>query len=260
MWRRIALALGLLVTVVILLPLATSTAHNLRFQFAARSHRYHHHSRAWWRHHRARLRRRQAMLARRRALAIEARNRLRSAEAEKASDNHANLPTLALPEGLYRDGSFAMPLPDGWSASVATKGTTSFRITSNDSGPSQATLAVVATAPPNPALNQYGREQRNSLAGLPFSELRRTVIDRMISAGGWVVNDRDREIGGHRVFEVIAQTPATSDGKGEQVWNFYFTEVNGRIYSLTTHSGAGANQKLSSDAETFLGTFRPGLK
>jgi len=71
------------------------------------------------------------------------------------------------------------------------------------------------------------------------------------------VNDRQREIGGHRVFEVIAQTPATGDGKSEQVWNYYFTEINGRVYSLTTRSANAANQKIAADAEQFLSTFRP---
>jgi hypothetical protein len=194
------------------------------------------------------------MLARRRALAAEARNRLSSPVLKTVSDNHATLPSLALPEGVYRDGTFSMPLPSGWSAESATKGSTSFRIAASDTA-TQATLAVVAAAPGN-ASQLVGREQRNNLAGLPFSDLRRTVIDRMISAGGWVVNDRQREIAGHRVFEVIAQTPANSD-KPEQAWNFYFTEVNGRIYSLTTHSAMGLREKLAADAEKFIEGFRP---
>jgi len=254
MWRRIVLSLSLLVSIVVLLPFAISTAHNLRSQVAARSQRFHHHSRAWWRRHRALMRRRQALLARRRALAAEARSRVTSPGSKGVADNHTAIPSLALPEGLYKDGAFTMSLPSGWSAESATKGTTSFRIASSGT-PTQATLAVVAAAPAN-ANQLVGREQRNNLAGLPFSDLRRTVIDRMISAGGWVVNDRQREIAGHRVFEVIAQTPANSD-KPEQVWNFYFTEVNGRIYSLTTHSAMGLTGKLAADAEKFLGSFRP---
>ena len=94
------------------------------------------------------------------------------------------------------------------------------------------------------------------LGGVTFTDLRRSVIDRMISAGGWVVNDRQREIGGHRVFEVIAQTPATSDGKPEQLWNYYFTEINGRVYSLTTRTTGGLTQKIAGDAEKFISDFR----
>jgi hypothetical protein len=95
------------------------------------------------------------------------------------------------------------------------------------------------------------------LGGLAFTDLRRTVIDKMITAGGWVVNDRQRDIGGHKVFEVIAQTPANNTTKSDQVWNFYFTEVNGRVYSLTTRSAAGTTSKVSADAEQFISNFRP---
>ena len=151
-----------------------------------------------------------------------------------------------------------MPLPNGWSPGSTTKGASSFRIAPPNGAPeTQATLAVVAVAPAKPD-QIIGREQRRMLGGVSFTDLRRSVIDRMISVGGWVVNDRQREMGGHRVFEVIAQTPATSDGKPEQLWNFYFTEINGRVYSLTTRTTGGQTEKLAGDAEKFLSNFRPG--
>ena len=214
MLRRIGLSLGLLVSLVVMLPFATSTAHNLRSQLAVRSHRFHHHSRAWWRRHRARIRRRQALLAQRRALEAKARTGSVTSAPAKSSDNHAGLPgALPFPDGIYRDGAFSMPLPNGWSAGSTTKGASSFRIAPpNGATEAQATLAVVAVAPTN-AEQVIGREQKRLLGGVSFTDLRRSVIDRMITACGWVVNDRQREIGGHRVFEVIAQTPATSDGK-----------------------------------------------
>jgi hypothetical protein len=257
MMRRIALSLCLLASIVVMLPFASSTAHNLRSQFAARSHKFHHHSRAWWRRHRAQIRRRQAMLAKRRAL--EATSRTGTASPAKPSENHVALPAaLAFPENVYRDGAFSMTLPAGWSTGSNSRGTSSFRITP-PSGmlEAQATLAVVAVAPAN-SDQPISREQRRMLGGVSFTDLRRSVIDRMISAGGWVVNDRQREMGGHRVFEVIAQTPATSDGKPEQLWNFYFTEINGRVYSLTTRTSGGLTEKIAGDAEKFLSNFQPG--
>lgn len=256
MMRRIGLSLGLLVSIVVMLPFATSTAHNLRTQLAAHSHR-HHHSRAWWRRHRARIRRRAAMLTRRRTLEANSRTGSVILQSEKSSDNHATMPALAFPQGVYRDGTFSMSLPDGWSAGLNTKGASSFRIAPPNGTPeAQATLAVVAVAPAN--VDQIiGREQHRMLGGVPFTDLRRSVIDKMIGNGGWVVNDRQREIGGHRVFEVVAQTPATSDGKPEQLWNFYFTEINGRVYSLTTRTSGGQTQKIAGDAEKFLSDFQP---
>src|SRR4030095_10384068 len=129
MLRRIGLSLGLLVSLVVMLPFATSTAHNLRSQLAVRSHRFHNHSRAWWRRHRARIRQRQAFLARRRALEANARTKSATSVATKSSDNHAGLSgALPFPDGIYRDGTFSMPLPNGWSAAASTQGAASFCI------------------------------------------------------------------------------------------------------------------------------------
>ncbi len=255
MLRRIALSLSMLAALVVILPLATSTAHNLRFQFAASSH-HARHSRAWWRRHRAMMRRRRALLARRRELLAQRRGGVTPSAVAKTSDNHTALPT-ALPGGVYSDGAFAIPLPEGWSPGSTNNGASSFRIMSPSGMPeANATLAVAVPASTN-GNQPIGREQRNMLGGVSFSDLRRTVIDRMISSGGWVVNDRQRDIHGRRIFQVIAQTPPTSDGKPEQVWNFYFTEVDGRIYSLTTHTAGSFTEKLTADAELFLSNFRP---
>jgi len=203
------------------------------------------------------MRRRQALIARRRALVAAARNGLARTSLTKASDNHAVLPaTLAFPEGFYREGNITMPLPNGWSAGSSGNGTSNFLIAPPSGMPeAHATLAVVAVASTGPN-NTFGRQQRNMLGGVSYTDLRRNVIDKMISAGGWVVNDRQRDIAGQPVFEVIAQTPGTN-GKPEQVWNFYFTQVNGRIYSLTTHTAGGSNGRLACDAERFLATFHP---
>ncbi|PYV66838.1 MAG: hypothetical protein DMG97_28635 [Acidobacteria bacterium] len=200
------------------------------------------------------MRRRQALLARRRAL-MAARNGMAMPLASKA-ENHVSQPaTLAFPEGFYRDGTVAMPLPNGWSADATRNGVSTFRIApANGSSEAQATLAIVtAASTPNQV---FGRQQRNMLGGVSFADLRRTVIDKMITAGGWVVNDRQREVGNQRVFEVIGQTPA-SNGKSEQVWNVYFTEVKGRIYSLTTNTAESSNARITSDAEKFLTSFNP---
>jgi hypothetical protein len=100
MLRRLVLLLGLVISIVVLLPFATSTAHNLRSTFSSRSHRFHHHSRKWWRRHRAMLRRRQAAIARRRALQASLRDKPGTMTADGRSvANHVTLPDdLALPE------------------------------------------------------------------------------------------------------------------------------------------------------------------
>jgi hypothetical protein len=209
------------------------------------------------------VRRRQAMIARRRALRAAARQLVKAQPAQlnrmeaKSAENHVTLPAaLAFPENVYRDGAFVMPLPGNWAPTSAGRSTSTFRIVPPNGMPeAQASLAVVAVAPTRD-VEPLPSQRRRMLGGVQITDLRRTVIDKMITTGGWVVNDRQREIGGHRVFEVIAQTPG-AEGKSGQVWNFYFTEINGRVYSLTTRSASGANQKVATDAEQFLSTFRP---
>src|SRR5687767_4488916 len=252
MLRRIAIGLCLLATLVVTIPLVSSTAHNLRAQFSSASSRRRH-SRAWWRRHRAMLRRRQAMLARRRAMRavmLARRNGVTPTE-PKVVGNHATIPTVTLlPTAPAMTSNAA--LPNGWAPAASTGAGSSFRIAPATGPEASATLTLVA---PTTGSQPFGREQKRMVGGASHTELRRSVIDRMVSAGGWVVNDRQREISGRRVFEVIAQTPS-SDGKPDQVWNFYFAEIDGKVYALTTRI-AGNHDKVAADAEKFIGAFSP---
>jgi hypothetical protein len=97
------------------------------------------------------------------------------------------------------------------------------------------------------------RANRRTLGGVPLAELRRTVIDKMVAANGWVVNDLQREIGGKPVFIVLAQTAASSDGRTPQLsWAFYFTEVDGRIYSLAASSLLEFSNRLADESAQFM--------
>jgi hypothetical protein len=93
------------------------------------------------------------------------------------------------------------------------------------------------------------------LSGVAFSDLRRIVIEKMITSGGWVINDYERQLNGARVFVVIAQTP--SDGRSpEKSWNFYFAEVDGKIYSLTMSTPLQFANTLAPEGEKFLNSLR----
>ena len=119
--------------------------------------------------------------------------------------------------------------------------------------PSQSTLSVVALSRPASAFLTM-KEQRQILGGVSFSEMRRIVIDKMINAGGWVTNDYLREVSGRRVFIVTAHTPA--EGRSpEKNWNFYFTEVNGRIYNLTTEATMESSERVAAEAERFIASL-----
>ncbi len=234
MLRTITLSLLMLVSVVVMLPFASSTAHGLRQSSASQQQRrYRRHSRAWWRRHRARVRLRRA-----------------AALAHRSSPLGPVLVNSTTP-----DAALALPkLPAGWNnATLANGGELKFRTEGSATMPGQGTLAVVARSRPNPAyLTQ--KEQSTMLSGVSFSDLRRIAIDKMINAGGWVINDYERQVNGARVFVVIAQTP--SDGRSpEKAWNFYFAEVDGKIYSLTLNTPVEFSNKLTVEGEKFIATL-----
>ena len=236
MLRTVALSLLMLVSVGVMLPFASSTAHGIRQSAVSNHHRrYRRHSRAWWRRHRAHLRMR-------RAAAMAHRNEPLDS-ALTLSTNNA-LPSAAIPK-----------LPIGWDQPiVANNGEIKFKNESKAPTPSQATLSVIARSRPNPTyLTQ--REERSMLAGVSFSDLRRTVIEKMINSGGWVINDYQRQVDGARVFVVIAQTP--SDGRSpERAWNFYFAEIDGKIYSLSLNTPVQYSDRLAADGERFISSLR----
>ena len=180
MLRTITLSLLMLVSVVVMLPFASSTAHGLRPNSAShQKHRFRRHSRAWWRRHRARMRLRRAAMAH------------RVAPLGPVMVNSVNPDTVSA--GLPK-------LPTGWNtAAVANGAELKFRTEASASIPAQGSLTVVARSRPNPAFLTQ-REQRTMLSGVSFSDLRRIVIDKMINAGGWVINDYERQFNGARVF------------------------------------------------------------
>lgn len=233
MLRTLMLSLLMLFSVVVMLPFTSSTAHGIRQNSASQQQRrYRRHSRAWWRRHRARMR-----------LRAQARAHRNAPLAPGLAVVTNGVPTAALQN-----------LPAGWNNVVApVNGEVRFRTDANSPLLGQASLAVVAKSRPNPTYLTH-REQSRMLAGVAFSDLRRIVIDKMINAGGWVINDYERQVNGGRVFIVIAQTPA--DGRSpEKSWNFYFVELDGQIYSLTLNTPSQFSDRLAVEGEKFISSM-----
>lgn len=93
-----------------------------------------------------------------------------------------------------------------------------------------------------------------TLSGVSTSSLRRTVIDQMIRENGWVVNDYQKEVGGKKVYVVVAQSP----GMGGMVQSrmFYFTEVDGRIYSVATNSPTEKSGQIADESEKIVNVLQ----
>jgi hypothetical protein len=262
MLRAAALSLLVLVSVIVMLPMDDSSAHHSgRSSVSRRSRMNRRHSRAWWRRYRARMRRRQAALRRKQAL-------LRAQSGEKKSlnamaDSHKNTSVEAK---LSTVSSFKNPgtssvwntaLPNGWSRRTAgAGGEMKFVVNAQDGrAVGEARFSVVNQSASGETV-MTARTKHKMLGGVPLSELRRTVIDKMIAANGWVVNDITREIGGRPVFIVLAQTSASSDGRSpQQSWVFCFTEVDGRIYSLAANSLLEFANRLADELAQLMASF-----
>jgi hypothetical protein len=116
-----------------------------------------------------------------------------------------------------------------------------------------AVLAPVSLSPTQVAAAPTTVKTK-SVGGVPVTALRRTVIDRMVAEGGWVTNDIVQESHGRRVFVVLAQTG--TPGMPARSWTFYFTEIDGRVYSLATTAPVEFAAPLAAGSEQLMATLR----
>ena len=264
MLRITAISLMLVLSVGIMLPF-TQEAHGVRQVTQVGQRRHHRYrSRAWWRRYRARLRQRRL------AAELAHRNKLMSLPQNITVGDLSGLsqpaqPALpSMPSNATAVTTETLPPPVMTASVPATSnGATRPRVvnaahsafkTEVSKLPGSMNLAVVAMSRPNPAF-LTSREEKKMLGGVAVADLRRMVIDKMVSSGGWVVNDFVREVNGQRVFVVTGRTPKDALTP-EKTWTFYFTEAGGRIYGLTTDSPVEFTERMTNEAERFIESLR----
>lgn len=267
MLRITAISLMLVLSVGIMLPF-TQEAHGVRQSMQIGQRRHHRYrSRAWWRRYRARLKQKRL------AAELAHRNKLMSLPQNISVGDLSGLSQPALPSMPSTASTVTTTTlpPPVMTASVpapatapATNGATRPRVVNAAHAavkaeaaptlPGSMNLAVVAMSRPNPAF-LTSREEKKMLGGVAVADLRRMVIDKMVSSGGWVVNDFVREVNGHRVFVVTGRTPKDALTP-EKTWTFYFTEAGGRIYGLTTDSPVEFADRMTTEAERFIQSLR----
>ena len=259
MRRVAALVFAIMLSIATVLPFVNSAAHRNYRSATSRYHRGHRHTRAWWRRYRARMQRRHAAsLARRRALETQRDHNANSSFAATADIERPVLTNESTAIGSRTNDARASvnPLQRRSTTPVMINGQTQFRLyAENGQAVGQASLSAVNANPGNVSL-MNARTQRRQLAGVPFAELRHQVIEKMIAGNGWVINDMEREINGRPVFVVVAQTAAAADGgTPAQTWNFYFTEIDGRIYSLSAHAPVAEMEQMAAESEKVIATL-----
>lgn len=218
------------------------------------------HSRAWWRRHRAYLRRKRLREMRRRRN-VTAKTPTTTGAPLSANDSKTTLarsmnrsPVIAKIAARSTHAPFDLTLPASWSSAGANvTGEMKFNVRTLDGRVAGSAVLAPINRPTSDA-NVTARTKM--LGGVPVNSLRRTVIDRMVAEGGWVINDMEREIRGRRVYIVLAQT-GTPNGV-QQRWTFYFTEVDGRLYRLATNTPLELDEPISTSSEQVVSTFRVG--
>lgn len=251
--RAIILSLALLLGIGTLVPLATNYAEAgskkvRKYKKKKRSWRgVKKYSKRWWQLYRAQERRKKRRAAQRRSLRLR---QMRLAKAREAATGDQNVAQTVTPTAKTRKAA-VLPsgekAPQNWQASNSTPGEMTFKV-DNPYGMEvgSASISVVG-----PATGETSMRSRNKvLGGVATTSLRREVINKMIQENGWVVNDYQQEIGGRQVYVVSAQSQQ-KNGR-VQARMFYFTEVNGRIYSVATNADESAAERLAAESEKVI--------
>lgn len=247
--RAIALSLALVIGIGVIIPLATETseAGPKKVRKYKKHRHYKKYSKRWWRQYRARMRRKRALAARRRALRLRQLRLARARRARKGTD----VKKVAVKPAPVQDQSVSLlpsgdAAPVGWKKGPSSGGEIQFRV--DDASGVQVGTAAISVV--GPAMGENSNMGRNRLlAGVPTTALRREVINRMINENGWVVNDYQKEIGGKRVYVVVAQS---QNGSRVNSRMFYFTEVDGRIYSVSTNSSSDSAERIALESEKVI--------
>jgi hypothetical protein len=261
--RAIALSLALMLSMGTIISLTTnySEAGPRYAKKKQKKKKLKKYSRAWWKWYRAKQRRQKALAARKRAL------RLRQLQLAKMrqKDGDQNAQTAAESAGkkdkpvkkaeVKEESSAILPTgdaaPRGWKRNQATPGELQFRV-DDDGGRTIGTASLSVVGPAQGADSNVGRQK--TLGGVQTSALRRTVIDRMMREQGWVVNDFQKDVGGKKVYVVVAQSPGASGRLQSRI--FYFAEADGRIYSLATNAPDDSSERIAQESEKVINSLQ----
>ena len=256
--RAIALSLALLIGGATLIPLATDNTEagprNKRKQRKAK--KYKKYSKGWWLQYRARQKRKKAMQARKRALRLRQLRLARARAAERNNGENVTKPTVTKRQkadtAVLPSGDTA---PNGWSQSASSPAELKFRV-DNSSGDQVGSASIAVLGPAQDQPGDYNRSK--SVGGVATTALRRDVIDKMIRENGWVVNDYQKEIDGQPVYVVVAQSQAKNGAVQSRM--FYFTEVDGKIYSVATNSPVQEAERLAEESEKVINSLKTRVR
>lgn len=258
MARAIVLSLALLVGIGAIIPLATNyteagpkTSKKERKWKGVKKY-----SKRWWQLYRRQERRKKEFASRKRSLRLR---QIRLANARNTAETGDAVQTKVaktMPKPKVLDSAPVMlpsgeTAPKGWKRGQPSQGELQFSV-DDERG---ANVGSAAIAVVGPAIGTDGDNPRSkTVGGVSTSSLRRTVIDKMLREEGWVVNDYQKEIGGKKVYVVVAQSPGAAGSVNARL--FYFTEVDGKIYSVSTSAPNDNKQRIEQESEKVINSLQ----
>jgi hypothetical protein len=257
MLRVILLPLLVLASLAVIVPLDYSSANTNQSSVSEGERSKHVRSkRRAWRRNRSRLARRRAWLRRKR-LAMIRRRQMIAAQRRLAARVAANRRPVGIrrnPVSETNKNNFSLIVPAGWTRELSNPGEAKFNIRTTDGRAAGTAVISEVNVPLNTAnLGLMRGLQRRSIGNVPFTSLREVIIEKMLKAKGWIVNDMEREVAGRRVFMVHAQTPESGRN---QTWVYYFTESESKVYCLALNGHPETIEPLISQSEQLIASFR----
>ena len=258
--RAIALSLALLVGIGVIVPLATDTTEAGPRKVKKNKKRgwkgVKKYSKRWWQLYRAQERRKRTLNAKKRGLKLR---QLRLATARAVDPASAQAKPIIRPASAVKASTAVLPsgapAPSSWKPAQSGPAELQFRVdNSSGSQVGSASISVVGPAVPNAMPDSMNR----TVGGVATTSLRREVIDRMIRENGWVVNDYQKQISGQQVYVVEAQSQARNGSVQSRM--FYFTEVDGRIYSVATNSPVNESTRLAEESEKVINSLKSRVR
>jgi hypothetical protein len=238
LFRAIALSLALLVGIGSIIPVVNDTAEaKPRYKSKKKYKKLKKYSKAWWRWYRKEQRKKRAVLARKRALRAKQilLARQKAKKPEKKVENISAKTTKfvkANDEKPKAVNELQFPLNDSSGKSLGT-----------------VLLSVVGQA------IQTESNQLQRIGGVSTSSLRQNAVLKMVKNDGWIVNDYHKIVSGKKVYIVVGE----SQSKGVmQSHLFYFTEIDGKIYSLSSSSPNNAQERLAQESERMIQSLQRG--
>ena len=258
MVRAIVLSLALLIGIGTIIPLATNytEAGPNKHKKERKWKGVKKYSKRWWQLYRQQERRKKAFASRKRALRLRQIRLANAGKTMETGDANQTKVAKTMPKPAALDSAPAMlpsgeTAPKGWKRGKPSTSELQFRVDDdNGANVGSASIAVVG-----PALGADSDSPRSkTVGGVPTTSLRRTVIDKMIRENGWVVNDYQKEIGGKKVYVVVAQSPGAGNSVNARL--FYFTEVDGKIYSVSTSAPNNNSKQIEQESEKVINSLR----